>query len=161
MALSAAEWKLIQAGFVAGHPVRSLAMAYRVDESTIREKAKRFGWQRDLRGDARGSAHRPSTTIKVDGQQGPARTPKSGSECRSRADRQAAKQQRFDTLIALLDIAQSQPLVGDAAAGERRAQALKALAAEGGMAAAMRKASDLMRSLAKVHASSRAPDTET
>lgn len=159
MALSAAEWKSIQAGFMAGHSVRSLAMVYRVDESTIREKAKRFGWQRDPKGDAYGSAPWPTET-KSKGQPAPTRSRKSGPGRGARAERVAAKQQRLDALIALLDIAQSPPPVGDATADARRARALEALAGVGGVAATMRKASDCMQSVATAHAPSAAPNAE-
>ncbi|WP_144404765.1 hypothetical protein [Belnapia sp. F-4-1] len=122
-----------------------------MDESTIREKARRFGWQRDPAGDRHdtGDPHTArQAEAEADDGLGGAGTPAGGSGRQTRADRRDAKQRRFDELAAILKVALSEPVAGDALAAERRAQALAAVRAEGGMVAALSKASKLVRSIA-------------
>ena len=147
MVLSTTEWDTIRAAFHAGAAVRYLARTHAVDESTIREKARRFGWQRDPAASPRperGTQAAPPTAAPAEDRSAAGGMAGKGATRRARADRRAAKQQRFDAVVTLLDIALSQPPSDDAAAQERKAQALATLAADGGIAVHMLEASKLM-----------------
>lgn len=151
MALSTLQWNDLKTRYQAGIATRSLARVYAVDESTIREKARRFGWQRDPASDRCDVTYLPTvrqTGAEADDELGDAGTADGGSARQTRADRRAAKQRCFDELTAILKIALSEPVAGDVLAAERRAQALAAVRAEGGMVAALSKASKLSRSIA-------------
>ncbi|MBL6081632.1 hypothetical protein JMJ56_26935 [Belnapia sp. T18] len=151
MALSTLQWDDLKARYQAGIATRILARIHAVDESTIRQKARRFGWQRDPAGDRHDMVHSPTAhqaEAEADDELGDAGTPDDGSRRQTRADRHAAKQRRFDELTAILQIALSEPVAGDALAAERRAEALAAVRAEGGMVAALSKASKLVRRIA-------------
>ena len=145
MVLSTTEWDTIRAAFHAGAAVRYLARTHAVDESTIREKARRFGWQRDPAASPRperGTQAAPPTAAPAEDRSTAGGT--AGKGATRRADRRAAKQQRFDAVVTLLDVVMSQPPSDDAAAQERKAQALATLAADGGIAVHLLEASKLM-----------------